>query len=154
MKRKESQKAKVPWFVPYFCLLIFALCLLPCSVNAQSVRATHQAGSTVGTNTDLSAVAATATATSSPFVDSGYFKQAELYLIWSGITGSPSACTIQVKASGDGSTFINSGSAISVTPGTNAVSVFTGALGAQVEYTFACTTYPTGGTLTLESVYK
>ncbi len=133
------------------------ICLLfpiPCSLLAQGYHATHQAGNTFATNTDLSAVAATATQTSPPFTNSGYFKQVELYLIWSGITGSPSGCTIQVKASGDGSNFIASGTAITLTPGTNQVSAFTGPIGQQVEYTFACATYPSAGTLTLESVYK
>jgi hypothetical protein len=134
--------------------LLSALCFLPSGLIAQSFHATHQAGSTFAANTDLSAVAATATATSTPFVNPGYFKQAELYVIWSGITGSPSGCTIQVKASGGGATFISSGTATSVTPGTNAVSVFSGAIGQQAEYTFACGTYPTAATLTLESIYK
>jgi hypothetical protein len=41
-----------------------------------------------------------------------------------------------------------------VTPGANAVSVLTGGVARQLEYTFMCGTYPTAGTLTLESVYK
>lgn len=107
-----------------------------------------------GTNTELNAVAATATQTSTTYTLSEYFKTAELYITWSGITGTPAGCTIQPKASGDGTTFINSGTAISVTPSTNAISVFTGATGTSVQYTYACTTYPTGGTLTLKTVYK
>jgi hypothetical protein len=142
----------------YVATLLFlstVYCLLSaCVAHAQTFQATHQAGNTYGANTDLSAVAATATHTSSPFPNAGYFKQAELYIIWSGTTGSPSGCTIQVKASGDATNFIDSGTAITVTPGTNAVSVFTGAIGMQVEYTYACATYPSAGTLTLESIYK
>ncbi len=122
--------------------------------GAQSLLSTHVPGGAFGANVDLSAVSATTTETSSPYIDSGFFKQAELYVTWASVTGSPSGCTIQVKASGNGSTFINSGAAIGLTPGTNLVSVFTGALGEQVEYAYSCSTYPTAGTLTLTTIYK
>jgi len=146
--RQKPQTAKAAVSATLVILLFAA------GAGAQGFHATHQAGNTYGANTDLSAVAATATHTSSPFPNAGYFKQAELYVIWSGITGSPSGCTIQVKASGDATNFIASGTAITLTPGTNQVSVFTGAIGEQVEYAYACATYPSAGTLTLESVYK
>ena len=106
------------------------------------------------TNTDLTAAPATATQTSAAFAFPEFFKQAELYVTWASITGTPAGCTIQVQGSGDATTFINSGSAISVTPGTNVVAVFTGATGQAVRYVYACTTYPTVGSLTLKTVYK
>jgi hypothetical protein len=134
--------------------LAAALVAIPLALRSQTIHSTRMGGNAYATNADLSSVSATGAETSSPFIDAAYFKQAELYLTWSGITGSPSGCKIQVLASADGVSFIDSGSAVTVTPGTSSVSVFTGALGSQVEYTYSCTTYPTAGTLTLESVYK
>ncbi len=106
------------------------------------------------TNTDFSATSATATQTSTAFALPEFFKQDELYITWASIAGSPAGCTLQVQGSGDSTTFINSGTAVAVTPGTNAVAAFTGAMGQAVRYVYACTTYPTAGTLTLKTVYK
>jgi hypothetical protein len=150
MKRKNMVRDL--WFV---VRVLCVLCVLGGGAFGQTFKASSQSGNTYGANTDLNAVSATATATSTPFPYAAFFKQqAELYISWSGTTGSPSGCTIQVKATPDDTTFFSSGSAISVTPGTSAISVFTGAIGVEVEYTYACATYPTAGTLTLKTVYK
>lgn len=107
-----------------------------------------------GTNTDFNAAPATSTQTSTAYANPEFFKQAELYATWAGITGAPAGCTLQVQGSGDSTTFINSGSTVAVTPGTNVDATFSGALGQAVRYVYACTTYPTAGTLTLKTVYK
>lgn len=107
-----------------------------------------------GANADFSAAPATATQTSAAFAFPEFFKQDELYITWASIAGSPVGCTIQVQGSGDSTTFVNSGTAVAVTPGTNAVATFTGAMGQAVRYVYTCTTYPTAGTLTLKTVYK
>lgn len=134
-------------------LFLLFVVLLPCLASGQ-VKGTRLSGNNFATNTDLSTVAATATQTSSPFVNAGFFKQAEIYIGWASTAGSPSGCTLQVEASPDGTNFFASGTAITLTPGTNAVSVFTGAMGWQVKYVYACSAYPSAGTLTVETVYK
>jgi hypothetical protein len=107
-----------------------------------------------GTNTDFNAVAATDTKTSTAYGKTGYYKTAVLFVTWNGITGSPSGCTIQPYVSADGTNFFASGSAISVTPGTTLMTTFSGTLGTSIKYVYACTTYPTAGTLTLQTIYK
>jgi hypothetical protein len=107
-----------------------------------------------GVNVDFSAVGATATRTSTPYAETGFYGTAVLFVTWAGITGSPTGCTIQAQASADGTNFFNSGSAIAVTPGTTLMTTFSGTLGTSMRYVYACSTYPTAGTLTLTTIYK
>lgn len=101
----------------------------------------------------MSALSATATQTSVPDGIQGE-KEAELAVIWSGISGSPSGCQIQPQGSGDGANYMNSGPPLPVQPGTNALLTAPGPLGLAAQFVFTCGTYPTAGTITLKVIYK
>jgi hypothetical protein len=99
----------------------------------------------------------TTTRTSATVRVSTFSQFGTLYLTWAGITGSPATCTIQIKSSDSVGNLINNGSAISVTPSNGTTSqAFAPAAGlqtsAQMAAVFACGTYPTAGTLTLDFV--
>ena len=99
----------------------------------------------------------TTTRTSATVRVSTFSQFGTLYLTWAGITGSPATCTIQIKSSDSVGDLINSGSAISVAPSNGTTSqAFAPLAGlqtsAQMAAVFACGTYPTAGTLTLDFV--
>jgi hypothetical protein len=105
----------------------------------------------------FNAAAATATATSSVTRVSTFSQYGTLILTWASITGSPSACTIQIKSADSLGNLLNNGSAISVTPSNGTTGqaftpASTLATSAQMEAVYSCTTYPTAGTLSLEFV--
>jgi hypothetical protein len=98
---------------------------------------------------------ATVTQTSSVTRDSTFGQYGTLIVTWASITGSPSSCTIQIKSADSQGNLVNNGSAVSVTPanGTSGVT-FTPAASlqtaSQMQAVYACSTYPTAGTLTLD----
>jgi len=99
----------------------------------------------------------TTTRTSATVRVSTFSQFGTLYLTWAGITGSPATCTVQIKSSDSVGNLINNGAAISVTPSNGTTSqAFAPAAGlqtsAQMAAVFACGTYPTAGTLTLDFV--
>jgi hypothetical protein len=104
-----------------------------------------------------SASAATGTLTSSATRVSTFSQYGTLYITWAGITGSPSGCTIQIKSGDSLGNFLNNGSALAVTPANGTTSqTFTPAAAlttaGQMQSVFACSVYPTAGTLSLEFV--
>lgn len=104
----------------------------------------------------LTTAAATATASSaSPVRLSKLSSFGTLYITFASITGSPVSCTLQLKNADSLGNLINDGSAISVTPsnGTTTVAVNPAVnlqSAAQLSATFACGTYPTGGTISVD----
>lgn len=78
-----------------------------------------------------------------------------LQITWASITGSPATCTLQIQGVDSVGNVLNNGSTFSVSPanGTSSQS-FTAAStlqsAAQIKAIFACVTYPTTGTLTLD----
>jgi hypothetical protein len=101
----------------------------------------------------LSAVAATGTQTSVADLITGY-NSADVQITWSGITGSPSGCTVQAQGSGNGTTFTNVGPAQAVTAGTAAMLGYAGPFGLAVQFIYACSVYPSAGTITMSQTYK
>jgi hypothetical protein len=80
-----------------------------------------------------------------------------LLITWASITGSPATCTFQIKSADTNGNLQNNGSALSVTPSNGSTSqIFSPSstlLSApQLEVVYACGTYPSGGTLTLDFV--
>jgi len=106
----------------------------------------------------LNAAAATATASSaSPVRLSTFSNYGTLFFTFAGITGSPAGCTVQIKSADSLGNLLNNGSAVAVTPAngtTSAAFAPAAALltGARMSATYACATYPTAGTATLEFV--
>ncbi|HEV7675088.1 MAG TPA: hypothetical protein VGQ12_11215 [Candidatus Angelobacter sp.] len=80
-----------------------------------------------------------------------------LYVTFASITGSGTSCTVQLKNYDSLGNAINNGAAISVTPAngttTSAVSPSLALqTAAQMSATYACSAYPTGGTITVDFV--
>jgi hypothetical protein len=98
---------------------------------------------------------ATGTQTSSVTRDSTFGQYGTLIVTWASITGSPSGCTIQIKSADSQGNLVNNGSAVSVSPanGTSGIN-FTPAsslqTASQMQAVYACSTYPSAGTLTLD----
>ncbi len=100
---------------------------------------------------------ATATATSSTVRVPTFGGFGTLYTTYASITGSPAGCTLQLKNADSLGNLINSGAAISTTPanGTTTSAFNSGAnlqTTAQMQTVYACTTYPTAGTISLDYV--
>ena len=97
----------------------------------------------------------TTTRTSSVVRVSTFGQYGELIATWAGITGSPSGCTIQLKAADSVGNTTNNGSAVAVAPanGTSAI-LFTPSIytAAQMGAVFNCSAYPSAGILTLDFV--
>lgn len=106
----------------------------------------------------LNAAVATATAsTATPVRVSTFGASGTIYVTYAGITGSPATCTLQMKNGDSLAHLINNGTAVAIAPATGTVSVaFTSASGlqtsAQMSVTYACGTYPTAGTITVDFV--
>jgi hypothetical protein len=141
-------------FMVPMAALHFATPHAPAVARQLRRQQTAMTGLIFAANPAINGLTASKGATSTVFTSSIYFKQVDIIALWSGVTGSPAGCTIQVEASGDGTAFAASGSPISVTPGTDGAWLFTGAFGIDTMYDYSCTTYPKTGTLTLENVYK
>jgi len=76
-------------------------------------------------------------------------------ITFASITGSPSGCTLQVRGVDSQANVLNNGSTLSVTPSNGTTSqTFTASAtlqtAAQISVVYACSTYPTAGTLTLD----
>ena len=103
----------------------------------------------------FNAASATATQTSSTARVSTFGQYGELIVTWAGITGSPAGCTLQIKSADSLGNLTNNGGAVAVAPsnGTSAI-LFTPTIytAAQMDAVYACTTYPTAGTLSLDFV--
>lgn len=97
----------------------------------------------------------TVTRTSSTVRVSTFGQFGELIATFAGITGSPSGCTIQIKSADSAGNLTTNGSAVSITAanGTSAI-LFTPVINtaSQMDAVWACSTYPTAGTLTLDFV--
>lgn len=103
----------------------------------------------------FNAISATGTQTSSNVRNPIFSQTGTLSITWASITGSPSACTLQIKGVDSLGNSVNDGSTISVTPSNGTTTqTFTAAAGiltaAQVAAVYACTTYPSTGTLSLD----
>jgi hypothetical protein len=101
--------------------------------------------------------AATGTATSTAQKVYNFSFNGTLVISYAGITGSPATCTLQIKSGDSLGNLINNGSAISIAPANGTVSVqFTAAPSQQnadqIQAVYACGTYPTAGTISLEYV--
>jgi hypothetical protein len=97
----------------------------------------------------------TTTRTSSAVRNPVFSQTGTLQLTWASITGSPATCTLQMQGVDSQGNALNDGSTFSVSPANGTTSqTFTAAAGlqsaAQVKVIFACVTYPTTGTLTLD----
>lgn len=103
----------------------------------------------------FNAASATATQTSSTVRVSTFGQYGELIVTWAGITGSPSGCTIQLKSADSLGNLTNNGTAVAVAPanGTSAI-LFTPSIytAAQMQAVYACSAYPSTGTLSLDFV--
>lgn len=103
----------------------------------------------------LSASSATTTATGSAVRSSTLSASGTLYVTFASITGSPSACTIQLINFDSLGNSINNGPPIAVTVanGTSTFSIkpISGLQNAaKMSATFACTTFPTAGTISVD----
>lgn len=101
------------------------------------------------------AATATGTLTSSAVRNPVFSQTGTLQITWASITGSPATCTFQVQGVDSLGNVLNNGSTFSVSPANGTTSqTFTAAstlqTAAQVKVIFACVTYPTTGTLTLD----
>lgn len=85
----------------------------------------------------------------------GAWAGVQLYVNWLGVTGAPSGCTIQPQIDPDGLNFQAFGPPITVMPGTAALFSVPAPtqIAQQMRYVYACGTYPTGGSLTLNANY-
>lgn len=129
---------------------LWLLFILSLAANAQQPVVP---GMQVGLGFSGGAVSATGTQTSELDVIQGEVA-AEVVVIWSGVTGSPSGCTLQTQSTSDGSNFVSSGPALSLTPGTNQSLSMAGPLLLGIKYVYACNTYPGAGTIQLGIFYK
>jgi hypothetical protein len=131
----------------FISILATAFFAIAASTQAQSSPTyTAQAGASLFTGTP-----ATATFTSGATRLPNFSGSGVLTITGSGITGSPSGCTVALKYQGNNSPTVGTAVAtISVTPSTG-VQTFTVApsvlMGDSYVATFACSTYPTAGTL-------
>jgi hypothetical protein len=105
----------------------------------------------------FNATSATATQTSSSVRVPTFSGYGTLYVTYAAITGSPAGCTLQLKNADSLGNLINNGAAISTTPanGTTTSAVSSGAglqTEAQIQAVYACTTFPTAGTFSLDYV--
>lgn len=97
----------------------------------------------------------TVTRTSANVRNPIFSQSATLQLTFAGITGSPSGCTLQFRGVDSQGNVLNNGSTVSISPANGTSSqTFTAAstlqTAAQVSAVYACSTYPTAGTLTLD----
>lgn len=97
----------------------------------------------------------TVTRTSAAVRNPIFSQTGTLQLTWASITGSPATCTLQVQGVDSVGNALNNGSTFSVSPANGVTSqTFTAAAAlqsaAQIKAIFACVTYPTTGTLTLD----
>ena len=97
----------------------------------------------------------TTTRTSAAIRNPLFSQTGTLQLTWASITGSPATCTLQIQGVDSQGNALNDGSTFSVSPANGTTSQqFTAAAGlltaAQIKAIFACVTYPTTGTLTLD----
>lgn len=98
--------------------------------------------------------AATGSLVTTPDVIQG-MDMVDMFVLWSGITGSPSGCVIQMLGTGDGVNFLNVGPPIPVTPGVNFSTVVTGPFGLQGVASYGCSgAYPSAGTIFIQLDYK
>jgi hypothetical protein len=106
----------------------------------------------------LTTAVATATASSAtPVRVSTFSSYGTLYFTFAGITGSPATCTVQLKSADSLGNLINNGAAVAVTAANGTTSkAFTPVASlvssAQMSATWACGTYPTAGTITVDFV--
>jgi hypothetical protein len=105
----------------------------------------------------LSARPATGTVTGSPARLSTFGASGTLYVTFASITGSGTSCTVQLKNVDSLGNAINSGSPISVTPanGTSSAAitpVLALQTAAQMSAIYACSAYPSAGTITVDFV--
>lgn len=115
----------------------------PCTLNASIQLFTTQA--------------ATGTATATAQKVYNFSASGTFIVVYAGITGSPAGCTFQVKNSDSLGNVINNGGTISTVPANGTTTFdFTASTNLQntdqITVTFACGTYPTAGTLSLEFV--
>lgn len=97
----------------------------------------------------------TVTRTSSVVRVSTFSQYGTLLITFAGITGSPSACTVQIKSADSAGNLQNNGTAVSVSPANGSTSqtflpAGTLATASQMQAVFACSVYPSAGTLTLD----
>ena len=97
----------------------------------------------------------TTTRTSAAVRNPIFSQTGTLELTWASITGSPATCTLQIQGVDSAGNALNNGSTFSVSPANGTTSqTFTAAASlqsaAQIKAIFACGTYPTTGTLTLD----
>jgi hypothetical protein len=115
----------------------------PCPLNASVQLFTLQA--------------ANGTATATPQKVYNFSMNGVLIVTYASITGSPAGCTLQVKSGDSLGNLINNSSSISTTPSNGTTSlVFTPAItqqsADQISVVYACGTYPSAGTLSVEFV--
>ena len=97
----------------------------------------------------------TATRTSANVRNPIFSQSATLQLTFAGITGSPSGCTLQFRGVDSQGNVLNNSGTVSISPANGTSSqTFTAAstlqTAAQVSAVYACSVYPTAGTLTLD----
>jgi hypothetical protein len=115
----------------------------PCPLNASVQLFTTQAAT------------ATATATAQKVYN---FNMTGTFLVtYAGITGSPATCTLQVKTGDSLGNVSNNNTALSLTPATGSTTIAfaptsTQQQGDQMTVVYACGTYPTAGTISVEFV--
>ncbi len=103
----------------------------------------------------LNAAPATSTQTSSLVRVPTFSGFGTLYVTYASITGSPAGCTLQLKNADSLGNLINNGGAASTTPANGTTTTFTLPstnlqMMAQMQEVYACTTYPTAGTISLD----
>lgn len=144
----------------YFFLILLLLSAV--SVHGQTVQCQTPSGAwgpcPLNASVQLfSAQSATGTATATAQKVYNFSMSGNLIATYASITGSPSACTFQVKSGDSLGNLINNGSAVSTTPANGTTSTtFVPATSQQtadqISVVFACSVYPTTGTLSLEFV--
>lgn len=101
----------------------------------------------------FSTISATGTQTSTAQRVSTFSQYGTFFITFASITGSPSGCTLQVKAGDSAGNLINNGGTVglSVANGT-AQTVFNATIitAFEMQVVYACSVYPSTGTLTLE----
>lgn len=97
----------------------------------------------------------TATRTSANVRNPIFSQTATIQLTFAGITGSPATCTLQFRGVDSQGNVLNNGGTVAITPANGTTSqtfnpASTLLVAAQVSAVYACVTYPTAGTLTLD----
>jgi len=155
-------------------LLLAAYCVLPTAYFVKAAPAANVQPRPVGAVTDTPAVTITNAAATTSATPTTSAHEAQVQWTFGTVSGTYSSCTVQAKASYDGTNYLTLGSPVTVTATTGAVNAWTiieqlgtssvttstasstAALGfGQVTaFTFSCSSYGTAAPVNVSVIYR